>query len=128
MSSQETYTEAWLPGPGTQPTQFYTRTYHSTSDAKAVIVFIHGFAEHVGRYTHFHPLLAKHGIAIFAFDQRGFGKTAQDKDGHKSKDSVYGKTSWNEQMADIEWALGHAMEAFPGVPVFLMGHSMVGKL
>ena len=118
------YTEAWLPGP--RSTQFYTRTYNSTKgDAKAVILFIHGFAEHVGRYTHFHPLLAEHGIAVFAFDQRGFGKTAQDE-GHKSKDSAYGKTSWNDQMTDIEWALRHAKEEFPGVPVFLMGHSMVG--
>ncbi|KAF8220578.1 alpha/beta-hydrolase [Tricholoma matsutake] len=117
------YTEAWLPGP--QTTQFYTRTYNTTKgDAKAVIVFIHGFAEHVGRYTHFHLPLAEHGIAVFAFDLRGFGKTALDTEGHKSKDSTYGKTSWLEQMADIEWALGHAKEAFPRVPVFLAGHSM----
>jgi len=118
------YTEAWLPGP--RSTQFYTRTYNSTNgDAKAVILFIHGFAEHVGRYTHFHPLFAEHGIAVFTFDQRGFGKTAQDE-GHKSKDSAYGKTSWNDQMADIEWALRHAKAEFPDVPVFLMGHSMGG--
>jgi acylglycerol lipase len=125
MSSEATYAEAWLSGP--QSTQFYTRTYSTSGDAKAVIVFIHGFAEHIGRYTHFHPLLSKHGIAVFTFDQRGYGKTAQDTEGHRSKDSAYGKTSWNEQMTDIEWALRHAKEGFPGIPVFLMGHSMVGK-
>lgn len=118
-----TYTESWLEGPS--KTQFYTRTYVPDGDQpKAVIVFVHGFAEHVGRYTHFHPLFAQQGIAVFAFDQRGFGLTGQDVE-KRSKGSTYGKTSWKDQMADIAWAVSHAKEAFKGVPVFLMGHSMV---
>ncbi|MCQ6264042.1 lysophospholipase, partial [Alcanivorax sp. MM125-6] len=97
----------------------------SDAQPKAVVVFVHGFAEHVGRYTHFHPLIAQRGIAVFAFDQRGFGLTAQDET-HKSKTSSYGKTSWKDQMADIAWAIEHAKEEFKGVPVLLMGHSMGG--
>jgi len=121
------YTEAWLSGP--QSTQFYTRIYKPPiAHPKAVIVFIHGFSDHIGRYTHFHPLFNESGIAVFTFDQRGFGKSAQDQEGHKSKESAYGKTSWNEQMTDIEWAVQHAKKEFPEVPVFLMGHSMVSKL
>lgn len=119
------YTEAWLEGPS--KTQFYTRTYTpADGQAKAVIVFIHGFAEHVGRYTHFHPLIAQRGIAVFALDQRGFGLTAQDVE-KRSKGSAYGKTNWKDQMGDIAWAVGHAKEAFKGLPVFLMGHSMVSR-
>ena len=116
------YSEAWLAGPSS--TQFYTRTYTPES-TKAAIVFVHGFAEHVGRYTHFHPLLSAHGIAVFTYDQRGFGLTAQDMKGHKSKSSTYGKTCWKDQMADIEWAVEHTRKSFEGKPVFLMGHSMV---
>ena len=89
------------------------------------VVAVHGFAEHIGRYAHFHPLIAARGIAVFAFDQRGFGLTGQDTTGKKSKDSAYGKTSWKEQMGDLEWALGHAKTTFAGVPLFLYGHSMV---
>lgn len=118
-----TYTETWLAGPSS--TQFYTRTYTPAIPAKAAVVFAHGFAEHVGRYTHFHPILAQSGVAVFAFDQRGFGLTGQDTTGKKSPDSAYGKTSWKEQMADVAWAVEHAKTAFSGVPVFLMGHSMV---
>ena len=72
------YTEAWLAGPSA--TQFYTRTYLPADAAppKAVVVAVHGFAEHIGRYAHFHPLIAARGIAVFAFDQRGFGLTGQD--------------------------------------------------
>lgn len=113
--------EAWLAGPNA--TQFYTRTYPAASP-KAVVVFLHGFAEHIGRYTHIHPRLAQNGVAVFAFDLRGFGKTAQDTE-KKSSHSSYGKTSWPENFADIEWAIKHVREEYPGVPVFLMGHSMV---
>ncbi|KAG6861701.1 hypothetical protein C0995_013270 [Termitomyces sp. Mi166 len=123
MSSSVAYSESWLSGP--KATHFYTRTYTPSSTPKAALVFVHGFAEHVGRYTHFHPLLCQHEIAVFAFDQRGFGKTALDIEGSKSKDSAYGKTSWSEQMADISWAIEHARKTFSGVPMFLMGHSMV---
>ena len=119
------YTEAWLAGP--QSTQFYTRTYlpPTSTPTKAVIVFIHGFAEHVGRYTHFHPIIAKRGIAIFTLDQRGFGLTALDTEGKKSRSSSWGKTSWVQQMGDIDWAVKHAKEEFKDTPIFLAGHSMV---
>ena len=123
--SNLSYSEAWLAGPNF--TQFYTRTYtpEPPVSTKAVIVFVHGFAEHVGRYSHFHPLLSSRGIAVFTYDQRGFGLTAQDTEGKKSKSSAYGKTCWKDQMADIEWAVEHTRKSFEGKPVFLMGHSMV---
>ncbi|KAJ7496818.1 lysophospholipase [Mycena latifolia] len=122
--TSDTYTEAWLAGP--QGTQFYTRTYlASPASSKAVLVFIHGFAEHVGRYTEAHPQLAAHGINVFTFDERGFGKTVLDA-AHKSKSSAYGKTSGEDQMDDVRWAIEHARTTFPGLPVFLSGHSMGG--
>jgi pimeloyl-ACP methyl ester carboxylesterase len=120
--SSDAYTEAWLPGP--QATQFYTRTYFAASP-KAVIVFLHGFAEHVGRYTQEHPEFAAHGFTVFTFDQRGFGRTALDAE-HKSKSSAYAKTSGEDQMEDVVWAVEHARTTFPGLPVFLVGHSMGG--
>lgn len=119
----QAYTEEWLVGP--QATNFYTRTYTPTVPTTAAVVFVHGFAEHIGRYTHFHPLLAARGIAVFTYDSRGFGLTALDTTGKKSKSSAYGKTSWKDQMGDVAWAIEHAKKTFNGVPLFLMGHSMV---
>ncbi|KAJ7655378.1 Alpha/Beta hydrolase protein [Mycena rosella] len=123
--TSDAYTEAWLAGP--QLTQFYTRTYLASpaSPAKAVLVFIHGFAEHVGRYTEAHPVLAAAGINVFTFDQRGFGKTALDP-AQKSRSNAYGRTSGEAQMDDVAWAVAHAARAFPGLPLFLSGHSMGG--
>ncbi|KAL0955746.1 hypothetical protein HGRIS_001961 [Hohenbuehelia grisea] len=120
------FIESWLTG--AQQTQFYTRTYPAAGPSpKAVVVFVHGFAEHIGRYTHIHPRLAQAGFSVFAFDQRGFGKTGLDAE-KRSKDSAYGKTSRPEQIEDIDWAVKHAEEKYPGVPIFLMGHSMGGAL
>ncbi|KAJ7350640.1 lysophospholipase [Mycena albidolilacea] len=120
----DAYTEAWLVGP--QSTKFYTRTYlASPSESRAILVFIHGFAEHVGRYTEVHPQFAARGINVFTFDQRGFGKTALDAE-NKSLSSAYGKTSGEHQMDDVQWAIDHAKKEFPGLPVFLSGHSMGG--
>lgn len=124
MSSEPPFTEAWRAGP--QSTQFYTRTYTAPSP-KAALVFVHGFIEHIGRHTHIHSKLSEHGITVFAFDLRGFGKTATDPE-KKSKTSAYGKTSWKHQLEDIQWAVEHVRQELPEVPIFLMGHSMVGIL
>ena len=94
------YTEAWLPGP--ENTQFYTRTYPAASSPpRAIVLFVHGFAEHIGRYEWAHGEYAARGITVFAYDQRGFGRTALDKTG-KSAHSSYGRTSWREQLAGVE--------------------------
>ncbi|KAI3618823.1 putative lysophospholipase [Moniliophthora roreri] len=120
------YTESWLPGP--QNTSFYTRLY-TPSSPKAAVVFIHGFAEHVGRYNHIHPLFPQHNIALFTFDQRGFGRTALDEEAKKKGNGGWGKTSWDMQMQDITWALGIVKEKYgDDIPVFLMGHSMGGAV
>jgi acylglycerol lipase len=108
-------------------TNFYTRTYRppAATPLRAAIVFAHGYLEHISRYTDAHARWAAHGIAIFTYDQRGFGKTALDEE-HRSPGSSYGRTGGaKERMSDIEWAVKLASSWFSGVPLFLMGHSMV---
>lgn len=116
-----TFEESWLSGPA--GTKFYARTYKA-DQPKALLIFVHGFAEHVGRYDHVHVKYPEKDITVFTYDARGFGKTALDM-ANKSKDSSYGKTNWKNQFGDIEWAIEHARKEVPGVPTFLMGHSMV---
>ncbi|KAI0700467.1 lysophospholipase [Cytidiella melzeri] len=123
------YTESWLQGPFS--TSFYTRLYNPPTSTPlcAVLVFAHGYLEHIGRYTDAHAKWASRGIAVFAYDERGFGRTALDKE-HKSPGSVYGRTGgMKERMSDLEWAIKHARALFSGeVPLFLMGHSMAGGM
>lgn len=119
------FTEAWIPGP--KSSSFYTRTYTPASGSpRGVVVFIHGFIEHIARYEHAHKRWAERGFVIFTFDQRGFGRTALDS--KKSPDAIYGRTGDTDQIPDIAWALQVAQEANPTIPLFLMGHSMGGGL
>ncbi|KAK7040551.1 hydrolase-4 domain-containing protein [Favolaschia claudopus] len=142
MSPPLPYTETWLPGP--HSTQFYTRVYkpsvdftsksvsntHASDESNsptAILVFLHGAAEHCGRYTDMHEALAKEGNVVWAFDLRGFGRTAL---GCSDKGrSEYGNTDKERQMDDVEWAIGCVRKEYgEEVPVFLMGMSMGGGL
>ncbi|KAH8827912.1 lysophospholipase [Flagelloscypha sp. PMI_526] len=126
MSTEQGYTEAWLKGPLT--TQFYTRTYKPPSTVNAVVVFVHGFADYCARYADGHKYYASKGFLVFTYDQRGFGKTVFDR-ASKSPGSSYGVTGgWDQQMADISWALEYAKNEYAkdNIPMFLMGHSMGG--
>ena len=94
------YADEWRAG--YDGTQFYTRTYAPASvPAQAAVLFVHGFAEHCARYKWTHDAFAVRGVAIFTYDQRGFGRTALDG-AYRSKGSAYAKTSWREQLADME--------------------------
>ena len=118
----QTFEEHWLEGH--RSTKFHCRTYTAT-DPKAILVFLHGFIEHVGRYEHVFPLWQQRNISVFTFDQRGFGRTAEDKE-NRSKDSSYAKTSEKDQLEDAEWAVKTAKKMLgENLPTFLKGHSMV---
>ncbi len=118
----DTFKEEWMTDP--EGHQFYTRTYAAPAVPSAIILFVHGFAEHIGQYEHIHSKYPTRNITLFTFDQRGYGRTALDV-AHRSKDSAYGKTNWTWQMGDIEHFATYLAKEHPGVPLFLMGHSMV---
>lgn len=56
--------------------RFYTRTW-KPDNPKAVVYFLHGLGEHVGRYDHVFSQFSDAGIMVHAFDSRGYGKTIQ---------------------------------------------------
>ncbi|GAA5978380.1 hypothetical protein JCM11641_004672 [Rhodosporidiobolus odoratus] len=110
---------------GPQGTKFYTKTWSPPAGVPvlAQVLFVHGFVEHIQRYDHCFPRFADKGIAVFAYDQRGFGQTAFYTPKHSQ-----GVTSWPLQLGDVEHWLKHARQLNPGVPLFIYGHSMGGGL
>lgn len=88
--------------------------------AKAIVLLAHGMAEHGGRYARLGDALCGAGFGLYAHDQRGHGKTAErgtpgyfaDHDG------------WCAVVSDVATLQQHINQAHPGVPVFLLGHSM----
>lgn len=125
MAHKQAFTEAWLPGH--DGIKFYTRTYASRASPRAVVIFVHGFSEHIGRYEWAHSMCADSGITLFAYDQRGYGRTALDR-AHRSKGSTFGKTSLDDGLLDLEWWLRYLKKQYPDLPLFALGNSMVSRV
>ena len=86
---------------------------------KAVVVLVHGHGEHIERYQHVARAFADAGYAMQAFDLRGHGKSAGQR-GHTPQ--------YDSLMNDITDFVQDAQKRYPGLPVFLYGHSMGGNL
>jgi len=88
-------------------------------NSKALVCLVHGLGEHSGRWDHVGRALAEAGFALVAFDLRGHGKSGGQRGHFPSLDAV---------MDDIHEHIRQGSEKFPGLPVFLYGHSLGGLL
>lgn len=78
----------------------------------------HGLAEHGARYDRFASALNRAGFLAFATDHRGHGRTGGDQLGN------FGPVGFDGLIADVvEYGVSIAATN-PGVPLFLLGHSM----
>lgn len=85
-----------------------------------VVVLVHGFGEHLGRYhKKIFPLLVHMGIAVVAYDNIGHGKSG-GKRGHCP--------NYQALLDILDRVISKARTSFPTVPLFLYGHSMGGNL
>lgn len=90
-------------------------------EPRAVVQIVHGVAEYVNRYDHFARFLTDHGFAVCGDDHLGHGRTAM-------QDSKFGwfaeHDGWTLVTADLRRLRQLMGEKFPGIPYFLLGHSM----
>ena len=85
-------------------------------ERRAALVLVHGFGDHSGRYAHVADWLAGRGIAVFALDQRGHGRSPGPR-GHVARFAQY--------LSDIV-ALRRLVAAETPGPQLLLGHSFGG--
>lgn len=85
----------------------------------AVIVIVHGYAEHSGRYAHVATHFVEHGYAVHTYDQRGYGRS-EGKPGYIDRFDVY--------LDDLGVFLTRIRARYPKQPIFLFGHSMGGAV
>ena len=84
-----------------------------------VVQVAHGRGEHALRYAAFAAACVRAGLAVYANDHRGHGRTAGS-----GQLGDFGPAGFPGLAADMA-ALTHAVrERHPGVPVILLGHSM----
>jgi alpha-beta hydrolase superfamily lysophospholipase len=95
------YYQAWLPAAG----------------RRAVLINLHGLGDHSGLY----PSIASHfparGLAVYAYDMRGNGRSPGQR--------AY-LDSWADYREDLHTFLARVRQWEPGLPVFLLGHSLGG--
>jgi acylglycerol lipase len=85
----------------------------------AVLVVMHGYAEHCRRYDELGAHLARRGHVVSAFDARGHGRSPGQR-GHIR--------SYEESVADFAAFVAHVRARHPERPLFALGHSNGGLI
>jgi alpha-beta hydrolase superfamily lysophospholipase len=86
---------------------------------RAALQIVHGASEHSGRYGRLAAALADRGIAVYAMDMRGHGRTAES-----SGVGRYGGSGVDTVLHDVAGLDRVIADEHPGVPRFLLGHSL----
>ncbi len=97
----------------------YYQGWNPTDAPRAVLVLVHGLAEHSGRYAGFAEFFTAAGYAVHALDHPGHGKSAGTR-GHIRRFSDF--TNSLARFLDI------VREEHPGKPLILVGHSLGGLI
>ena len=89
---------------------------------KAAVQIVHGAVEHAMRYDDFAQALSSRGFVVYAADHRGHGKTA----GSLENAAYFSDKPGGFSMAvdDLHELTQLISQENPGLPVFLLGHSM----
>jgi acylglycerol lipase len=95
---------------------FY-RAWRPDSAPRAVVVIVHGFNSHSGQYLWVADQLVANGLAVYALDLRGRGKS----DGER-----FYVEKFADYVSDVAAFVKLAKQREPGRPVFLLGHSAGG--
>ena len=100
--------------------EIYINHWFSEGAPRAIVMIAHGMAEHSQRYARFARLLAEQGVAVFALDQRGHGRTAATG----TLGYFANEHGWDTVVNDLCCLNHHIRVDYPQTPIFLLGHSM----
>ena len=90
------------------------------STPKAIVQLVHGMAEHKERYIPFMTWLAGKGYACVINDLRGHGTSVTSRDDL----GYFGKGGMRGLVDDVHGITLWARAQYPGLPLYLFGHSM----
>jgi alpha-beta hydrolase superfamily lysophospholipase len=95
----------------------FVRSWRPNWVARAVVVICPGFNAHSGQYQWVGEQLAAFGLAVYALDLRGRGRS----DGER-----FYVEKMADYVSDVATAIALAKSREPGSPVYLLGHSAGG--
>lgn len=97
--------------------RIFYRTWRPRAAPTAVVAICHGFNSHGGQYAWVGEQLAANGLAAYALDLRGRGKSSGER---------FWVTDVADYVADVAGLIALAKSRDQGLPVFLLGHSAGG--
>lgn len=100
---------------------FYYRWDVEQGEPRAAVQVVHGMAEHGARYDELARHLAQAGCVVYAQDLRGHGKTAEDA---SELGWFADQLGWDRAAEDLREFAEKITREQPGIPLFLLGHSM----
>ena len=86
-----------------------------------ILQMCHGMVEYIDRYDEFAVYLAGKGFYVVGHDHLGHGKSVQSQEDYGHFDEVKGN---RYLIGDIHMLRQRTMKKYPGLPYFIMGHSM----
>lgn len=95
----------------------FERSWLPVGRPRGALVIVHGYAEHGGRYGHLADFLTRRHLGVFAYDQRGYGRSG----GRRAFVS-----SFDAYVADLGRFIGRVRDRLDGAPLLLYGHSLGG--
>lgn len=101
-------------------TEVFVYGWLPESTPRGVVQVAHGLAEHAGRYRRFAEACVARGLAVYADDHRGHGRTAKE-----GALGYFGaEHGWRAVLDDLYRLGDHITGQHPGVPRVFFGHSM----
>lgn len=93
-----------------------------TAAPRAILQISHGMCEYIGRYEDFAGFMAENGFVVCGNDHLGHGATSSGENGI---DGYFAEENGGEYvLKDLHTMNTLVREAYPELPVILLGHSM----
>jgi acylglycerol lipase len=96
-----------------------TRTWRPEGAARGIAILIHGFNSHSGYMVWPAEQFASNGFAAYALDHRGRGKSEGER---------FYVEKFSDWLEDVDKLVGIARSENPGLPVYVLGHSVGGVI
>ncbi len=87
-------------------------------EIRGILQLTHGMAEHIARYDGLASFLAEKGFLVIGHNHLGHGEEAA------RQGFFAGKNGWDALLNDMHQVREQTQKEYPGVPYFLLGHSM----
>nr|CAB3263812.1 monoglyceride lipase-like [Phallusia mammillata] len=97
----------------------FCKYWKPAGEPRALILIIHGFGEHSGRYSIMAPKFTELGFLVFSNDHYCHGES----DGYRLDIADY-----QVFLRDLKQHCSIMKEKYPNLPLFVLGHSMGGAL